>query len=67
LEAVEEILEQEHEFGGVFVVNQMLVGLGRAGDAVAAGRGFAGSGARAGRFFGILTIGVDLRFCGHFG
>jgi len=47
----------EEEFGGIFVVEQVLVGALGPGDAVAAGCSFACGAARAGRFFRVPAVG----------
>ena len=60
LEAAVEVVEEDEEIFGVLVEQDVFVGAQAVQEAVAAGCGFSFGGARAGRFFGVLTVGVDL-------
>jgi hypothetical protein len=57
-EAAEEILEEDQELAGIFVVDQVAVGAGWAGDAVAGGCGFAFGGFRTARFFAFWRLAL---------
>src|ERR1019366_457619 len=60
LEAVQVVVEEEKELFGILVEEDMFVGAQAVEEAIAAGCGFALGGAWAGRFLGVLTVGVDL-------
>src|ERR1022692_4033499 len=60
LEAVQVVVEEEKELFGILVEEDMFVGAQAVEEAIAAGCAFALGGAWAGRFLGVLPVGVDL-------
>ena len=55
------IVEEAEEIFGILVEHDVFVGAQAVEKAITAGSGFAFGGARAGRFLGVLAVGVDLR------
>ena len=60
LEAVQMVVEEEEELGGIFVEQDVFVGAEAVEEAIAAGCVFAFGSARASRFLCVLAVGVDL-------
>jgi len=67
LEAAVEVVEEQEKLFGVLVEQEMFVGAQAVEQAIAAGCGFSGCGARAGRFLGILPVGPEAGFGGGAG
>ena len=72
LEAVEVVVDEDEEFGGVLIEQDVFVGAQAVDEVIAAGCGFSIVGARARGFLGIEAVSVDLglgggaRFIGIF-
>lgn len=66
VEAIGMILEEVAVFFGI-AVDEVFASAEAVAEAIAAGCGFACGGPWAGGFLGILAIGVELSFGGHFG
>ena len=64
LEAVQVVVDEEEEFGGVLVEQDVFVGAQSMEEAIAAGCGFAFVCSRTSGFLGVLTVGVDLASVG---
>src|ERR1700722_16514688 len=56
------VVEQQNEFAGILVEDDVFVAGQAVDDAIAAGSGFAFGGAGAGGFLGIAAVGFDLSF-----
>ena len=59
LEAVQVVVEEDEEFSGVLIEEDMLVGAQAVKEAVAAGGGLACGGAWAGGFLSVAAVGFD--------
>src|ERR1019366_362979 len=62
LEAVQMVVEEEEEIGGIFVEQDVFVGAQAVEEAIAAGCVFAFGGFWAAGFFGVLAVSVNLGF-----
>ena len=67
LEAAVEVIEEEEKLFGVLVEQDVFVGAQAVEEAIAAGCGFPGYGARAGGFLGVLPVGPEAGFGGGAG
>jgi hypothetical protein len=67
LEAVQVVVDEEEEFGGILVEQDVFVGAQAMEEAIAAGCVLALGGARASGFLSIPAIGLDLGFGGSAG
>jgi hypothetical protein len=59
LEAVQMVVEEDDESGGILVEQDVFVGAQAVQEAIAAGCGFSFGGAGAGGLFGVFAVGMD--------